>query len=506
MQTRSHPLVTTACAAVLFIACSRDKAKPAGEPATAPIVTEPAHGPAAAGTIPLTTKSDEARALYAKGLELQLALRITDAHAVFEQAVAKDPAFALAYLGLANTAASNNGFFTALDKAVTLSASASEPEQLVIHGADAGAKGDPTGQLAAYTKLVQLAPKDPFALNLLAGYQFGRQDYTTAIETYTKVIAIDPNFTGAYNLLGYAYRAVGKYDDAERTFKKYIELIPNDPNPYDSYAELLMKRGKFDESIASYEKALAVDPNFVASYVGIGNDHMFAGRFDKAREAFATLTAKARTPGEQRQALFWTAVSYSHEAKWDEALAAIDQEEAVAAKANDLGQEAGDHNFRANTLLEAGKVDAAAKEFAAQLETIAKASVPDEVKEQTRRNGLYDQARVALARHDVATAKARFEEYGAQVKVKQLPFEERQLHELAGMIALDEKRFADAVTELTAANQQDPRVLYLLGVAYAGAGDAAKAHDAYQQAYDFNAFAPNLAYVRAKAKRALAAP
>jgi tetratricopeptide (TPR) repeat protein len=505
MSTRSRPFVTTACAAVLLLACSKDKAKPSSDPATAPTVTEAKpKEPAAAGLITVTTKSEEARALYAKATKLQLELRATDAHAVFEQAVAKDPELALAHLGLANTAQNNNGFFAGLDRALALSGAVSEVEQQIIRGAELGAKGDPDGQKAAYTRVVELAPKDPQALNLLGNHLFNRQDYAAAIEIYNKAIALDPGFTAAYNQLGYAYRFTAKFDDAERTFKKYIELLPNDPNPYDSYAELLMKIGKFDESIASYEKALAIDKNFVASYIGIGNNHIFAGRGDQAREAFAKLTAAARNPGEQRQALFWTAVSYTHEGKWDEAIKAIDDEQAIAVKNNDLGQQAGDHNVRANILLESGKPDAAAKEFQAQLDAIDKASVPDEVKTQTRRNRIYDRARVALAKKDVKTATALLEEYGTQVAAHKVPFEQRQHHELAGMIAIETKRFPDAIAALTKANQQDPRVLYLLGVAHAGAGDKAKAKELYQQAHDFNGLAGNLGFVRGKAKKALA--
>src|SRR5258706_2824537 len=102
MSTRgSHSLVWSACAALLLVACAKDKAKPAGEP-TPPVAKPSADQPApppAAGRIPVTTKSADARALYQKAFALQLALRNTDAHAVYEQAIAKDADFALAYLG-----------------------------------------------------------------------------------------------------------------------------------------------------------------------------------------------------------------------------------------------------------------------------------------------------------------------------------------------------------------------------------------------------------------------
>ena len=64
---------------------------------------------------PGTTASDEARALYLQGRDMAEKLRITDAHRMYEAAVAKDASFAQAYLGLANTAPTTGDFFAALD-------------------------------------------------------------------------------------------------------------------------------------------------------------------------------------------------------------------------------------------------------------------------------------------------------------------------------------------------------------------------------------------------------
>ena len=70
----------------------------------------PPHRPAsAADRIPITTSSDEARQLYLEGRDLYEKLRATDARARFEKAAAKDPAFALAQVGLANTVGNGQG-------------------------------------------------------------------------------------------------------------------------------------------------------------------------------------------------------------------------------------------------------------------------------------------------------------------------------------------------------------------------------------------------------------
>ena len=55
-----------------------------------------------------------------------------------------------------------------------------------------------------------------------------------------------------------------------------------------------------------------------------------------------------------------------------------------------------------------------------------------QVKEQTHRQAIFDEARVALAKNDVATARTRAAAYSSAVSAKQIPFEVRQSHELAG--------------------------------------------------------------------------
>ena len=65
--------------------------------------------------------------------------------------------------------------------------------------------------------------------------------------------------------------------------------------------------------------------------------------------------------------------------------------------------------------------------------------MPESVKDATRRNDLFEQGRVAVAKNDLATAKAKAAEYTQQVSIRKVPFELRQQHELAGLIALAEK-------------------------------------------------------------------
>jgi tetratricopeptide (TPR) repeat protein len=461
---------------------------------------------ASADRIPITTSSDEARKLYLEGRDLNEKLRATDARARFQKAAAKDPEFALAQVGLANTSGTAKEFFEGVDRAVALAGKASEAEKLLICALDAGAKGEPARQSECLSKLIAAHPDDERAHNLMGAYHFGRQDYSAAVEEYKKATAINPQFSQPYNQMGYAYRFMGKNAEAEQSFKKYIELIPGDPNPYDSYAELLMKLGRFDESIKMYEKALSVDPNFVASYIGIGNDRVFLGQPQEARAAYARLARVARNDGEKLQAHFWTAQSYVHEGATDKAVAELKKMIAIDEANKDFAAMSGTYNQMGNILLEAGRVDDAAARFKDQLAAIEKADVAVQVKDATRRQHLFDQGRVALARKDIPAAKAKTAAYATAVDAKKIPFEVRQSHELAGRVALAENNYAVAVGELRQANQQDPRVVYLLATALEGKGHTREAKDAAVQAADWNALSNTYGFVRGKARAMATAP
>jgi tetratricopeptide (TPR) repeat protein len=451
--------------------------------------------------VPITTTSEEARQLYLKGRDLAEKLRATDAHTFYEQAVSKDPKFALGYVGLANTSATTKDFIEAATRAAALSGQVSEGERHIVLGLEAAMKGNPSVVLTHYTELVRLFPNDERAHALLGNTYFGRQDYEKAVEHFVKATTINPSFSQPYNQLGYAYRFLDKLSDAETAFKKYIELIPNDPNPHDSYAELLMKMGRFDESIKAYEKALSLDPNFVASYVGIGNDHLFAGRRDQARAAFAKIAAVARNTGEKRLSHFWTAASYVHEGATDKALEEIRAEYALADAEHDAVSMSGDLVQMGDILREAGRLEDAAAKYDEAVTLVSKAQVPDELKDATRRNNVFEQGRLAVAKNDVATAKAKAAEYGTLIASRKAPFEARQQRELNGLIALAEKRAPAAVQEFSNGNQQDPRILYLTAVALRDAGDAAKASAMAAKAAKFNGLSFNYAYVRSKAAK-----
>ncbi len=449
--------------------------------------------------VPITTSSKKALKEYLKGRDLLEKLRATDAREHYAAAANLDPNFALAYVGLANTASTATDFFDALRRATACAGQVSEGERHIIGALEAGVNARPDEQLQHLTALVRAYPDDERARNLLGLFYQGRQEWPQAAAAFRRATEINPEFSQPYNQLGYALRFMEDYTGAEKAFTTYIELIPDEPNPYDSYAELLMKAGRFRESIVQYEKALSLNPNFANSYIGIGNDYIFLGEPIQARNSFTKLGFIARNDGEKRTAHLWTAISYLHEGNTAKALEEVGRQYDIAQKGEDRFAMAGDLGLMAEIVLEAGRIDEAEAKFAESAQMAQSAIVTADVKEAARRNELFNGARVALRRKDVATATAQAEHYRQQVEVRKIPFEVRRSHELLGLIALEKGDPPTAVRELEQGGQLDPRVLFNLSRAYASAGDTEAARTTLDRAANFNGFSLTYAFVRTKA-------
>jgi tetratricopeptide (TPR) repeat protein len=454
------------------------------------------------GKIPITTKSEDARNEFLQGRGLSDKLLGQECIPHFDKAIALDPDFASAEMARANNSPTAKEFFDHLNKAVSLADKASEGERIFIFANQAGANGDVAKQKEYLDKLVAAYPNDERAQFNLGNYYFGQQDMGQAIEHYKKATELAPSYSPAYNILGYAYRQQGDYPKAEQAFKKYIELIPNDPNPYDSYGELLLKMGKFDDSIAQYHKALSVDPHFAPSHFGIAGDLMYSGKSDEAQVELQKMADQARNDGELRTAYFGMAVVAADNGKLDIALQQMDKEYAVAEKKNDVAAMAADLQAKGNILASMSKYDAAAQEFERSLQLIQASGLSQEIKDNATLLHHFNQAAVAIGKKDYSGAKAHAEEFRKGAEASKNDLQVKQAHELAGRIALGEKNYETAITELQQANLQNPDNIFRLGQAYAGKGDHAKAMEYYVQAAEFNSLPQlNYAFIRVKAQK-----
>lgn len=455
--------------------------------------------------IPITTSAPEAKALYEQARDLQEKFHFPESREPLEAALKLDENFALAHWLYAFTQPSNKGFLEELGKAVSLVDQVSEGERLIILAQQAGISGDQLQQGDYLLTLIEKYPQDERAQTALALFYFGQQRYQDAVVHFNEATEANPAFSPAYNMLGYSYRALEQYNEAEQAFKKYTELLPNEANPLDSYAELLFKMGRYDEALAAYRKTLELDATFINSFVGIASVLTCMDRHAEALEELQQMMAAAVNDGQRRFALTSMANVDCDEGKFDDALRVVDEQYAIAEKINDVGALAQDLNFMGNILFETGRYDEALAKFTASIELVRASNLGADIKANSERFYLFNEALVALKQGDAETAQAKSMEFTEKAEAAHNTFQIWLSHQLAGMIALDAGAFAKALAEFQNANPQNPHNLYRMALAYKGLGELDKAKEYAMKAADFNGLlALNYAFARPQAKALLA--
>ncbi len=262
--------------------------------------------------------------------------------------------------------------------------------------------------------------------------------------------------------------------------------------------------GRFDDSIAQYRKALAIDPNFVNAYQGIAMALLYQGKPEEA--AGGARATSRRRPGPTASAARACSPRRSctsTAARRRRRCASVDEQYALGEKTNDVGAMAFDSGLKGNMLLDMGKPDQAKKEFERGVAARPGLRIsPRRSRPTTGSSSTSISARVALAKKDLAAAKAEAEEFRTGAATSKNPLPGEQAHELDGIIALAREGLGRRRSPSSQqANLQNPQNLYRLCQAYQGKGDAAKAAEFCKQAADFNSL-PNLnyAFVRTKAR------
>lgn len=485
-------------AMLLLAACGQKQ-----ETTTAP-AAEPEMKAEAATEVPITTSSDEARALFLEGRALFDDLHFTDAHAKFVAAIEADPDFTMAHLMRALTSLSTEEFFEAVGKASETAAGVSEGEQLYVMATVAAAENNQAAQDMALKKLVAKFPKDPRTHMALGNFLNGQQDFAGAAEHFTHATEIDPGFAGAYNSLGYAYRSLDDLDQAKAAFEKYVELLPNGANPQDSLAELLMEMGDYEESIKHYQAALDIDANFMSAYAGIARNQSLLGDGEQAQATAAKMLTAARNAPERQNAMFQSVTSHLFAGDIDAALK-VGNAMIEAAKADGRhAAVAGIHEYMGDIMNHADDPSKAAEHYDLALEHRLKSGMNAANKAQAERTHLFKMAIAAMVAEDAEAAAERTAKYTAAVEANGTAFERRRAHALAGYMAMINDDMETGAEQLAQASQFNPHVLYWSGVAHNAMGNKEKALDLFTRAANRNTLSADLPFVRSDALAAIA--
>jgi len=208
----------------------------------------------------------DAYELYLKGrfyLNKRTWPEIDESTKCFEQSIEKDPGFALAYAGLAdsylaNAIGSPQDFYpkakAAASRALELDDDLAEAHAAV--GAEkADFEYDWQGAEREFTRAIELNPNYAEAHFRYAWTYLTPLDKSEqAIAEMKKALELDP-FSRIYNtIFGLTYFYARRYDQAEEQFKKAVELNPDFFVTYYHFAWLYSQLGQYQDAIAELTK------------------------------------------------------------------------------------------------------------------------------------------------------------------------------------------------------------------------------------------------------------
>jgi serine/threonine protein kinase/Flp pilus assembly protein TadD len=183
---------------------------------------------------------------------------------MFEQAVARDPNFALAYAGIANVC----GLIYELRE---------KQPRWIERG------------LAACERAMALDPGRAEVLAARARTCYAQQKYDDAIAYARLAIERKPDCEGAYNVLGRAYFASDRFEDAALIVEQALEANGDDYNTYIPYRVSLERLGRKAEALRvrerqtrALERQLELVPDDVRARILLAVGYAHVGRTDDA--------------------------------------------------------------------------------------------------------------------------------------------------------------------------------------------------------------------------------
>jgi TolB-like protein/Flp pilus assembly protein TadD len=253
------------------------------------------------------TANPEAYELYLKGRFFWNKRTGTDlrkAIEYFDQAIAKDPNYALAYVGLADSylllssyAAVSPGESlpparSALKKALELDDSLAEAH--ASFGLLATLELDLERAINELKRAVELKPNYATAHHWLALAHMTLAQFDPAISEAKRAIELDPLSLVINADTSWIYFSARRYDEADARVRKTLEIGPQFFLAHYYFGEVLQFKGRLGEAIAEFQKAFELN-NDPYSLGMLGQAYARNGQRDEAQKILARLNEEAKS-------------------------------------------------------------------------------------------------------------------------------------------------------------------------------------------------------------------
>jgi TolB-like protein/thioredoxin-like negative regulator of GroEL len=183
---------------------------------------------------------------------------------LFQQAIAADPNYALAYTGLADS-------------------------YNVASSYEIGISGKQAHQLAAPAaeKAIELDDSLPEAHTTLAIGLANRSKWADSEREFQTALRMNPNSATAHYFFAFVLLVPEKrLDQALDEFQTALSLDPLSTIVNVNEAATLMAAHRYPESLAQFQKALDLDPNFRPAHLKLSELYGVMGRFSEANSEF----------------------------------------------------------------------------------------------------------------------------------------------------------------------------------------------------------------------------
>ncbi len=189
----------------------------------------------------------------------------------FQQAIAKDPAYALAYVGLADTYTYFSFFDVVPPREAMPNAKAAAARALEIDGS--------LGE--AHVSLGYVS------------YMYD-WDWPAAGKHFEQALTLNPAYSRAHTFYPFYLSSLGRSEEALEVAKRSLDLDPASPAVNHSLAVQFYFARQFDQAIEQAQRTLELDPNFAISYELLGEVYVSRGMYREGLSALEKYSALSR--------------------------------------------------------------------------------------------------------------------------------------------------------------------------------------------------------------------
>jgi eukaryotic-like serine/threonine-protein kinase len=196
----------------------------------------------------------------------------------FQQAIAKDPNYALAYAGVADSYVQLGGWL------------------IYLSPSEAGPKAK-----AAAMKALELDDSLAEAHAALARAYFYGWDWRSAEREFKRAVELNPNSAISHHGYSELLFARARFDESIAEAMRALELDPLSPQTVGDLAYVYLVMRRYDESIAQGQKALDLDPNAAWIRADMAWAYALKGAYAQAIAEYDKIPAQAKVVAAENQ-------------------------------------------------------------------------------------------------------------------------------------------------------------------------------------------------------------